>query len=192
MIQRPAGALEPLSLTIVRPGRVAAIQGAPGQGVSVVQTGMLWACVVGPDGNRVVLDVLGPGDAVGMPEGVPASCEVRAASPVRLRPVRGHEAETALAARHRRDVALILDLASAGAAERVERRLVDLAERLGRPVPGGLRIPLVLTQEDLAGLAATSRETVNRALRGLVRHGRLEVERRGRYVVRHQLRLVGG
>ncbi|MEX0984047.1 MAG: Crp/Fnr family transcriptional regulator [Actinomycetota bacterium] len=190
MVQRPVGVLEPLPLTIVRPGKVAALQGAPGTGVSVVEAGFLWASVVATDGRRLVLDVLGPGDAVGMPEGEEAPCEIRAASPVRLRGVRGHDAEAALAARHRRDVLLALELARTSAAERVERRLLDLAARVGRPAPGGARIPLLITQDDLAGLAATSRETANRAVRRLLRDGRLEMERRGRYVVRQQLRLV--
>jgi CRP-like cAMP-binding protein len=68
---------------------------------------------------------------------------------------------------------------------------VDLAARFGTPVGDGVRIPIVLTQDDLAAMTATTRETVNRVLRRLIREGRVEVERRGRYVVRHQLRLVG-
>ena len=191
MVQRQVGVLEPLPLTIVRPGRVALAQGAPGVGVSVVETGYLWARVVTRDGRRLVLDLLGPGDTVGVPEGEESPCEIRAARPVRLRPVHGREAEAALAARHRRDIAVAVVLTCPGAHRRVERRLADLAERVGHPVPGGRRIPFTLTQDDLAGLAATSRETANRAVRRLLRDGRLEMERRGRYVVRQQLRLVG-
>jgi CRP-like cAMP-binding protein len=55
----------------------------------------------------------------------------------------------------------------------VLRRLLDLVARFGRTVP--------LTQDDLAGLAGTSRKTVNEVLRGaedrgLVRLGRGSVE----------------
>jgi CRP-like cAMP-binding protein len=192
MERRRAGVLEPLPLTIVRPGRVAAIQGAPGTGVTVVESGLLWAAAVSAEGRRLVLDVLGPGDVVGAPEGESSPCEVRAAGPVRLRAVDDRRAQAAMAARRRREVALALDLAFADAGQRIERRLVDLAARIGQPVAGGARIPLVLTQDDLAGLAATSRETANRTVRRLRREGRLEIERRGRYVVRQQLRLVDG
>jgi CRP/FNR family cyclic AMP-dependent transcriptional regulator len=192
MVRRPVGVLEPLPLTIVRPGRVAVAQGAPGTGVRVVELGFLRAAVVAPDGRRLLLDVLGPGEAVGVPDGVDAPCEIRAAGPVRLLAVQGSRAEAALAARHARDVAIALDLATLRAPARIERRLVDLAARFGTPVAGGMRIPVVLTQDDLAALAATSRETVNRTLRRLAREGRVERERRGRYVVRQQLRLVGG
>jgi len=191
MVQRPLGVLEPLPLTIVRPGKVALAQGARGTGVSVVENGYLWARVVTKDGRRLVLDLLGPGDTVGVPEGEESPCEIRAARPVRLRPLQGQEAEAAAARRHRRDVALAVMLTCPGAHRRVERRLVDLAERIGQPVPGGRTIPITITQDDLASLAATSRETVNRTVRRLVNEGRLEVRRRGRYVVRQQLRLVG-
>jgi CRP/FNR family transcriptional regulator len=191
MVQRPAGVLEPLPLTVVRPGRVALAQGAPGTGVSLVASGYLLVEVLTTEGRRLLLDVVGPGDAVGMPEGEPSPCEIRAAGPVRLRPVTGVAAVAGLAARHRRDVWLALELSGVAAPDRVERRLVDLASRLGVPVPGGHRIPVALTQDDVAALAATSRETTNRAIARLVRQGRLEVLRRGRYVVRQQLRLVG-
>jgi CRP-like cAMP-binding protein len=55
---------------------------------------------------------------------------------------------------------------------RVLRRLLDLVARFGRTIP--------LTQDDLAGLAGTSRKTVNEVLgdaqeQGLVRVGRGEV-----------------
>ena len=59
------------------------------------------------------------------------------------------------------------------AATRVLRRLLDLTVRFGRTVP--------LTQDDLAGLAGTSRKTVNEVLRdaegrGAVRLGRGRIE----------------
>jgi CRP/FNR family transcriptional regulator, cyclic AMP receptor protein len=192
MSQRPARGFQPLPLTIVRPGHVAVAQGALGTGVTVVGSGLLWASAVADDGSRLVLDVLGPGDAVGEPDGVASPCEVRAAGPVRLRPVRGEEAERAIAARQARAVALALDLAFLDSGTRIQRRLADLATRIGLPSPTGIRIPLILTQDDLAGMAATSRETVNRVVRRLRRDGSIEIERRGRYVVRPPLRLVGG
>jgi CRP-like cAMP-binding protein len=190
MAQRPTGVVQPLPLEVVRPGRVAVTQGARGAGVRIVEHGILRATVVASDGRRLLLDVLGPGDAVGMPEGMDEPCEIRAAGPVRLRPAPDAQVQEALAARHRRDVRVALDLATLGAPDRIWSRMSDLADRLGRPVPGGLTIPVVLMQEDVAALAGTSRETVSRTVRRLVREGRLEVGRRGRWIVRRQLRLV--
>jgi CRP-like cAMP-binding protein len=104
--------------------------------------------------------------------------------------VTGSAALTLLAARARRTEGLARDLAWLDVPMRIERRLQDLAARFGRPTEGGTVIPMRLTQEDLASLAATTRESTNRAVRGLVERGRLHVDHRGRYVVPSHLRLV--
>ena len=65
-----------------------------------------------------------------------------------------------------------------GVAGRVAASLVELADAVGRPVPGGIELDAPLSQEDLARLAGTTRETCSSAVasfarRGLVRGGRL-------------------
>jgi hypothetical protein len=65
--------------------------------------------------------------------------------------------------------------------DRLRAELHDLAARFGRDTQGGRRIELPLTQDLLAELVGSARETVNRALRGLARETWFE----GRtYVVR--------
>jgi CRP/FNR family transcriptional regulator, cyclic AMP receptor protein len=66
---------------------------------------------------------------------------------------------------------------------RVIRRLSDLAELYG---DGGRHVVVPLTQEMLAELAGTSRETVNRILRDEERRGTLELQR-GRTVLDREL-----
>jgi CRP-like cAMP-binding protein len=78
-----------------------------------------------------------------------------------------------LVAEVRRLAAQLQEAMYVPAPERVRRRLVDLVARFGRTVP--------LTQDDLAGLAGTSRKTVNEVLRdaearGIVRLGRGRIE----------------
>jgi CRP-like cAMP-binding protein len=78
-----------------------------------------------------------------------------------------------LVAEVRRLAAQLQETMYVPAPTRVLRRLHDLVARFGRTVP--------LTQDDLAGLAGTSRKTVNEVLRdiedrGLVRLGRGAVE----------------
>jgi CRP-like cAMP-binding protein len=90
-----------------------------------------------------------------------------------------------------RATAIACDLAWCSVGERIERRLVDLARRLGRPAAGGTLIPVRLTQDDLASMVGATRETANRALGRLLATGAIERQGRGRYVVRSQLRLVG-
>ena len=62
---------------------------------------------------------------------------------------------------------------------RVLRRLVELAALYGS---GNAEVVIPLTQEELAGLAATSRATVNQVLRALQEKGMLEL-RRGKTIV---------
>jgi CRP-like cAMP-binding protein len=67
--------------------------------------------------------------------------------------------------------------------ERLRSRLTDLAQRFGAPVPGGVRIGIRLSQEELAELTGSARESVNRALRSMQRDGQVRIEGRGRYVL---------
>jgi CRP-like cAMP-binding protein len=66
----------------------------------------------------------------------------------------------------------------AGVESRVATTLLELANDHGTPTPAGTRLDLPLSQEDLARLAGTTRETCSSlvadfARRGLVRGGRL-------------------
>ena len=180
---------EPLPLTLaVARGRVVVRQGEACAGLWAVEAGAMFASAVASDGHGLALDVLGPGDAVGEPEGLPSAVTVLALRPCRLRPVRPREAPALLAARAVRAAELACRLAWLRVDERLTSRLDDLADRFGREVPGGIWITLRLSQEELAALAGTTRESVNRALRAMERDGRLAVEGRGRYVVRSSLR----
>ena len=63
---------------------------------------------------------------------------------------------------------------------RVAARLVEMAERFGRPGPDGVRIALPFSQDELAGWTGASREAVSKALGtlradGLIETGRLRV-----------------
>jgi CRP/FNR family transcriptional regulator, cyclic AMP receptor protein len=68
-------------------------------------------------------------------------------------------------------------LANLSASQRVVRQLCDLATRYGTADGGAIRIDLHLTQDDLASLSGTTRETVNRVLANLRDQGLIRVER---------------
>ena len=139
---------EPLPLTLAVPsGRTIVRQGDASAGLWTVESGVLSVGVVAPDGHALMLDVLGPGDAVGEPEGVISLVSVRALRPCRLRPVRADVAMRVLATRAQRVAALACELAWLDVAGRVERRLVEA--RAPRPrrnpdrhlaLPGGSRL----------------------------------------------------
>jgi CRP/FNR family transcriptional regulator, cyclic AMP receptor protein len=178
VLQRPEG-VEPLPLVIVTPGRNLVRQGEATRGLWRIDSGVLRAEALAPDGRELVVDLLGPGDLVGEPGSEPSPVTVRAVRPARLQPVAPTAAGPLLARRAHRAVGLACDLAWRDVPTRVEHRLVDLAARFGRPVDGGTLIPLTLTQEEIAGLAGTSRATVNRVLRAEAKKGTVEL-RRGR------------
>lgn len=74
-----------------------------------------------------------------------------------------------------------LDVLFVDAESRVRRRLLELGRQYGDGNPDG-RASILVTQDDLAGLAGVSRATVNRVLGEEQRHGALE-RRRGRIVL---------
>jgi CRP-like cAMP-binding protein len=64
-----------------------------------------------------------------------------------------------------------LDFAGCEAPVRIARVLIEVSETYGRPVRDGLRSGVRLTQQELATLSGTSRETVERTLRVLRTRG---------------------
>jgi CRP/FNR family transcriptional regulator, cyclic AMP receptor protein len=173
-----------LPLTIeVRPGRDVVRQGDVEPGAWIVRAGALFFESVDPEGRRLVLDVLGPGDLVGGLPGIAAEASVRALLGSRLVPAGPVALRDGLARRARRAAWIAASLAWDRIPQRIAVRMDDLAARFGRPVAGGLRIDLPLSHDDIAGLTGTTRESVSRSLAGLARSGRV-AGGRGRYVVR--------
>jgi CRP-like cAMP-binding protein len=143
-------------------------------------------------GDTVTVAVQGPGDAFGelalVEDGAARSTSVVALEPGetlavshtdfdRLRrdyPAVNDVLVRLLARRLRRQSELLVEALFVGAETRVLRRLVELAALYGDEIP--------LTQEDIAGLAGTSRATVNRVLRAEAKRETVEL-RRGRTVV---------
>ena len=190
MVVRPVGVVEPLPLVVIRAGHTAVRQGEPCPDLWSIESGVFAARIVNAEGRSFLIDLYGPGDPIGAPNERPAHVTATALRPARLRPLRPEDAVGSLNALTARITALTADLAWFGVAERIERRLADLACRIGRPAEGGTLIPIRLTQDDLASMVGATRETTNRALQTLFARGVLDRQGRGRYVVRSQLQLV--
>ena len=169
-------------MVVVQPGREVIRQGEPYPDAWVVRTGALLMEVVDREGHALALDVLGAGDLVGGPPDAIADASVRALVTSRLLAASADAVRTGLERRARRVTGLASSLAWDRLAVRVAGRLDDLAHRFGRPVPRGRQVALPLTQEHLAALTGSTRESVNRALSDLAEAGRVE-RRAGRYVV---------
>jgi CRP/FNR family cyclic AMP-dependent transcriptional regulator len=180
---------QPLPLIAVPPGRHVVRQGDPRPLSFVVASGALLVYAVDDEGHVTGLDVIGPDDAVAHP-GSGARTSIRALAPSSLRSAGDNEVALAATDHLARLSAFATDVAWLDVASRLQRRLDDLAERFGTPTEGGILIRLHLTQDDLAALAGTSRETANRALQRSIRSGRLRRVGRRRYEVRTTLRSV--
>jgi len=170
----------------------------------LVVSGRFAVRITTPLGDSALLDVLGPGDVFGelallLPDARrSATVEALEASEtfsvfrddlVRLQAEHPDVKDVLLrllAAQLARASDRIVEAHYVDAETRVRRRLCDLAQRYATGT-GEAVIPI--TQEDLAGLAGTSRATVNRVLRDEEKRGVLELAR-GRTVVRdlNQLR----
>ena len=82
-----------------------------------------------------------------------------------------------MTARLRHSNSIAEQLANLSASQRVVRQLCELATCYGIADGGTIRIDLHLTQDDLASLSGTTRETVNRVLSNLRDQGLIRVER---------------
>lgn len=148
-------------------------------------------------GDTATLEILGPGDFVGemalLSEDARRSATVVALEPVETMAIRRDDFDALrrqhptvadvltriLAARVRRLANMVVEAMYVPADRRVLRRLASLAEVYRRD---GEAVEVPLTQEDLAGLAGTTRGTVNRVLRK-EEEGGLVALSRGKIVV---------
>jgi len=64
------------------------------------------------------------------------------------------------------------------AEDRIKSLLTELAEDHGNQTENGIEIPLRLKHHEIASLAATTRQTTTTILKGLVKQGKIEYDRR--------------
>lgn len=153
------------------------------------------------DGRIQLLSIHGPGEVLGEipvfdPEGGPRTASAVAMKDETVTVSLSHEAllkwlddhpEVAvsmlqiLAHRMRRNNEKISDFVFMDVPGRLAKTLIDLARRFGQPTEKGLLVPHDLTQEELAQLVGTSRETVNKALMDFTNRG--WIARDGRTII---------
>lgn len=173
-------------------GEVVFHRGDPGDTLHLIALGRFAARVESNLGDSVTVSVHGPGDAFGelalLDLEQRRSTTVAALEPgetyavqrddfTRLRqeyPSVHEVLARLLAVRVRRISELYAEALFLDAETRVLRRLHELAALYGKGAPGTI-IPL--SQQEIAGLAATSRATVNRVLRAEAARGIVELHR---------------
>lgn len=178
---------------VFRPDEMIFYQGDEGSACHIIMRGRVRIFVMGEDGRELSMRILGPGEIFGemaLFENLPRSASVEALEhthtlmvhqddlirSLRRSPSLSLALLRSLSARLRYATEEAESLASLTVTERLTWRLERLAELLGRPVPGGVRIGLPMTQQDLAALIGTSRESINRSLVHLRREGRVRVD----------------
>jgi CRP/FNR family cyclic AMP-dependent transcriptional regulator len=164
----------------------------PGDALFVIASGKVKVVLYGETGREVILSILRAGDFFGemaLLDRQPRSANVVAVEDAQLLGLdregfQTHIAQhpsTALAilaemsGRLRRADEVIGNLALLDVYARVARAIRDLAQKQGEPVEGGVLIRERPTQQEMAGLIGTSRETVSRALSEFTRRGLLEM-----------------
>jgi CRP/FNR family transcriptional regulator, cyclic AMP receptor protein len=165
----------------------------PADTLHLIDKGRFVARVGTPLGDTAILTVMGPGEMFGELSLLGAGDERRSATVAALEPaetrsvhrldferLRARHPETSeiliaiLSGQVRRLTAHLVDALYVPAEKRVRRRLVEMVAIYDE---GDAEVVVPLTQEDLAGLAGTSRATANRVLReeearGAVKLGR--------------------
>jgi CRP/FNR family cyclic AMP-dependent transcriptional regulator len=184
----PAGAM---ILTASQPGEVAYI----------VIDGTLKVSTIESNGRELTLALLGPGEIVGelaLTDRSGRSADVTALEPATLVwldrntfdqirreiPAITENLLRLMARRLRLANAQLQAIATLDVHGRIARQLLALAEALGEPLPdGSVRIPLRITQSDLASLVGATRVRVNEVIVGFTRRKHITVDRKHRITI---------
>jgi CRP-like cAMP-binding protein len=169
--------------------------GESGDSLQIVSGGLVLVGAEGPDGEEILLHIVGPGDCMGEPSIYADTHErqtnARAVAAttlliipgLRVRPILEGtpEAMRAFVRRvseicrgHARRVG---SGAFHDARGRLGRVILDLAASHGSDTPAGRRIDLPISQRTLAGLVGLRRESVNRLIAELESAGALRIDR---------------
>lgn len=175
-----------------RRGAMLLVQGARDEIAGVILEGRVKVTLDTADGREVVLAVLGPGDLLGEFEAIEPEVVGRHASNVALEPVEcrvfaADDLRRFLVAHPAAAIELLrltirklctadqrrVDATTLDASHRLAHFLVERADAQREP-----ELDIALTQEELASLIASSRESVVRALTALRTRGLIETGRR--------------
>jgi CRP-like cAMP-binding protein len=163
-------------------------QDEPGDSMFVIMSGRVKVVIFGENGREVTLSIMRPGDVFG--EMALFDGKTRSASCIAMEPssllVLGREdllghigahPRTALnllgemADRLRRADESIAQLALCDVNERLIHRLISLAREEGTEAPEGIMVRRRPTQQELANMIGSCRETISRAFNQLARDG---------------------
>jgi CRP/FNR family transcriptional regulator, cyclic AMP receptor protein len=172
----------------------------PGEAVYVVLRGSVKVHLLTSDGAEVILAVLGPGEVVGemsLADSLGRSASVTTLeesifvwidrtifrSGIEGSPVLARNLADILSRRMRLANAHLLSLAALDVPGRVASQMLSLSREYGKETTDGVRIPIRLTQSDLAALVGASRVRVNQVLGYLRKRGLISIDSEGHFTV---------
>lgn len=173
---------------------------AEGDSLFIIKSGKVKVSLYGDSGREIILSIFKPGDFFGemsLLDNQPRSANVIALEEAEVlvlsrqaflkqveeRPSMAMAVMNELCRRLRRADQAIGSLALMDVYGRLAHALLDLAKREGAEGPTGIVIRERPTQQELANMVGTTRETVSRALSEFQRRGLLEL--RGRSIILH-------
>jgi CRP-like cAMP-binding protein len=186
---------ERLAVVNVEAGHVFFTEGQHGDCLYVIVAGKVKVGRRAPGGRETVFTIRGPSDSFGelsVFDPGPRTSTATAISDVSAVPVDGtvlrmwiaahpgvaERLLRVLARRLRRTDDLLSDLVLTDVPGRLAKQLLGLAQRFGVQEDGAIRVAHGLTQEELAHLVGSSRETVNKALSDFSQRGWIRLERK--------------
>ena len=164
-----------------RSGEVIFHRDDPGQVLYVIKEGKVKICRISPDGQEIVLSVMGKGECFGefaILDGLSRSADAVALEKVECYTLQRSDFHKAilkspkiavqvlevLTKRLRNIDQMVEDLIFLDVYGRVAKKLLELAETHGEKVEDGTRINVRLTQQELASMVGASRESVNKVM----------------------------
>src|SRR5262245_30285660 len=183
-------------------------EGDTGDGCYRLDKGLLKVCLTSPKGEERIIAFLSSGAIVGdlaVIDGLPRAASIAAVTDSELHfvsqvafqhfagkhPEIYHHLAKMLAGRLRSADDIISSFAFLPMKARVARALLDLAEDLGEETnSGGILIPRMINQSDLAAMAGVARENTNRILSEWKR-GNLVTQSSDSYWIADKARLEG-
>jgi len=160
----------------------------------VIVRGKIRISVTGFEGREAILAIMGPGDYFGemsVIDGAPRSASVYAVAPTELMVLRREALLEQIESNPKLALSMLIEfsrrlrvadgritsLALLGVYGRVANTILELARTKGRKVGNVAVIEHRPTQQEIAEMSGTTRETVSRVLNKLQRSGSLIVER---------------
>ncbi len=190
-----AALAQSLDRRVYRKGQTILREGDPGESLFVIISGQVRIYTLSPDGHELSVWICSKGDFFGemaLLTNQPRSASVEAMRRTEVlvlyrQAFRDHLLSNPQAAIHiietlterlRRTTESFEELFSLNVNQRIARKLLELAARYGaKQADGRVLIDLDLSQEAIASLVGTTRESANRALSALREQGIVEIER---------------